>query len=205
MTGSDNGVVDSQTETMTMPPKPIYANLGNHGPAERLDLVDPDNRRTVIRMLAEIPSPAEYRNNAFEDKVDLNTVRAVILCHRHVETGLWQLRIDGLAKPEFPVWRTKDHIHKDGYWLICDPKVVYRHWSGDYGGLECLDAPYSNKTLPDGSSRLVAKTIAHFASQIFGENKIEGWAMPEGKSKQYSRLTATAPLPDHLRDLDPFH
>lgn len=89
-------------------------------------------------------------------------------CHSHARRHRphrpGQLRIDGLAKPVFPVWRTKDHIHKDGYWLICDPKVVYRHWRGDYGGLECLDAPYSNKTLHDGSSRLVAKTIAHFAS-----------------------------------------
>ena len=49
--------------------------------------------------------------------------------------------------------------------------------------------------LPDGSSRLVARVVAHFASQVFGEGKGEGWIQPV--DAQAGRNTG--PLADHIR------
>jgi hypothetical protein len=180
--------------------KPIPCDLGEHGPsARKLNLVKEEDRRVVLRMLASCPSPAEFRENAFERQVELSTVRAAVLSHRHVETGLWQLRIDGLQKLPVPVYRERDHRHVPNQWTLMNPRPLYRHWGCDHGGLKCLNTPYSTKTLPDGSSRLVARTIAHFASQIWGDDKIAAWLLPsEGEG---SSGPGFAPLPDHLRDL----
>ena len=67
--------------------------------------------------------------------------------------------------------------------------------SSNHGGLDELNTPFSSKTLPDGSSRLVARVIAHFASQAFGEGRAESWTQRESRHARRH----TAPLSDHLR------
>lgn len=175
--------------------KPIPCNLGKHGPTG-LNLVHEADRRVVLRMLGSISSPGEYGANAFEKRVDLNTLRAVVLTYRHVETGLWQLRIDGLVLPPCSVFRDKDC---QKVWYHSHPELAFRHWGGDYGGLECFRTPFSKQTLPDGTSRLLARTMAHFASQIWGEDKIASWAEPSTSGAPVG--PNVAPLPDRLRDL----
>lgn len=147
----------------------IKCNLGEYGGV--VDLVNPAIRRHVVRMLARMPWPAEYRDHAFEQEVDLGTVRALVVAHRHVETGLWGLRIDGLANVR-PVWRHQDPSNDIAL------SGLFRHLGGDYGDLTDFSARYNKTLLPDGTSRLLARTIKHYADQIFGEDKLATWGLP---------------------------
>lgn len=171
--------------------KPIYAHLGEYAElngfdSERVDLVDTESRQRVIRMLASIPHPGEFRDTAFEDWVDLQTVRAVVLAHRFHDTGVWQVRIDGIVKPRSPIYRPRvDARDPDNAFM--NMRVIWRHWGDDYADLHCLTTPYTSATLPDHSSRLVARTIAHFASQIFGEDKRSTWQLAGSSYRTHSR------------------
>lgn len=156
---------------------PCWVDTDDKGKKIFLNLAEKEHRDTVLRMLAAAPWPAEFSDKTFQDNVDMDTIRGLVACHRHAETGVWILRIDGLKKfdLDIPVYREMDHRKKDTYGSEINVSGMFRFISGDYGELKELITPYSKKLLPDGSSRLLARVIAHYGTQAFGEGIAATW------------------------------
>lgn len=136
-------------------PKPIWAYLGHHGYKPRLNLVDAVNRQHVVLMIASTKITRAY------GWFDWRTIRPIALNSRHSISGDWQLRLDMLELSP-PVIRNKPNTDRLDY--------TFTHF-GDCSGLTHLQTPCSSRRLPDGSSRLVAKVVAHMATQLFMDGK----------------------------------
>ncbi len=132
----------------------------------------PDAQQALLRLMVATNYPGGWTRQGsvitkFGDIIDPWTLRPIALSHRHSETGVWILRVDGLEKADPPP-RRKPAYGSAAHEGALVARYRFMFFDGDYGGLTDLICPWREDLVP--------VTVAHYARQVLD---------PDGPAKSW--------------------
>lgn len=154
------------------------------------DATIPDAQQQILRMMVAADYPGAWSRavsdpgpgySKFGDVIDPLTLRATVLAHRHTDTGVWVLRVDGLERTS-PTPRQKPHFGTPEYNALL-PRERFTFFSSDYGGLTDLVCRWREDLVP--------VALVHYARQV--ERLAPAWAAKRAAERSTQEDTRNVP------------